>query len=263
MKNRIDACFEELKAQGRKALITFVTAGDPDMETTEKVVLEMFDKGSDIVEIGVPFSDPIAEGSTIQKASLRSLSGGTNLDKIFDLVKKLRTQTDKPMLLMMYLNTVYRYGTEKFFSLCKENQLDGVIIPDMPFEERDEVQEYADKYGIYSIYLAAPTSHERIKMIASESKGFLYIVSSLGVTGTRKEINTDFDYLLEPLKDGEYCPACIGFGISNGEQAKKMASYCDGAIIGSAIVNIVEQHGKDAAKPVGEFISSVRAALDS
>lgn len=262
MKNRIDTCFEELKAQGKKALITFVTAGDPDLETTEKLVLEMLEKGADIVEIGVPFSDPIAEGGTIQRASLRSLKNGTNLDEIFGLVKRLRAQTQKPLLLMMYINTVFRYGTEKFFKRCKENQLDGVIIPDMPFEERDEVKAYADENGIYSIYLAAPTSHERIKMIAEESKGFLYIVSSLGVTGTRKEISTDFDYLLEPLKGGNYCPACIGFGISNGAQAKKMASYCNGVIIGSAIVNIVEELGRGSVAKVGEFITSVRTALD-
>ena len=263
MKNRIDACFEKLKAEGRKALITFVTAGDPDLTATEELVLEMFDKGSDIVEIGVPFSDPIAEGGTIQRASLRSLKNKTNLDEIFQLVVRLRDATDKPILLMMYMNTVFRYGTERFFDNCKATQIDGVIIPDMPFEERDEVKKYADESGVYSIYLAAPTSKERIKMIAEESKGFLYIVSSLGVTGTRKEISTDFNELLAPLKDGEYVPGCIGFGISNGEQARKMADYCDGCIIGSAIVNIVEKYGKDSVQPVGEFIESVRTALDA
>jgi tryptophan synthase alpha chain len=263
MSNRIDACFDKLKQENRKALITFLTAGDPDMETTEKCILEMFDNGSDIIEIGVPFSDPIAEGPTIQKASKRSLDGGTNLDMIFDLVRKVRMQTDKPLLLMMYLNTLYKFGSEKFFGLCKECDIDGVIVPDMPFEERDEIQAQADKYGIYNIFLVAPTSHERIKMIASEAKGFLYIVSSLGVTGTRKEINTDFNYLLEPLKDGSFCPACIGFGISDGAQAKAMASYCDGAIMGSAVVNIIAEHGKDSPKYVGEFIKSVRSGMDN
>ena len=263
MKNRIDACFEALKAEGRKALVTFVTAGDPDLATTEALVLEMFDKGSDIVEIGVPFSDPIAEGGTIQRASLRSLKNNTNLDQIFDLVSRLRDTTEKPILLMMYMNTVFRYGTEKFFNNCKRVQIDGVIIPDMPFEERDEVKEYAEKTDVRSIYLVAPTSRERVKMIAEESKGFLYIVSSLGVTGTRKEITTDFNELLAPLREGSYCPACIGFGISNGEQARKMADYCNGCIIGSAIVNIVEKYGKDSVQPVGEFISSVREALDA
>ncbi|MBQ8967510.1 tryptophan synthase subunit alpha [Ruminococcus sp.] len=262
MKNRIDACFEDLKARGRKALVTFVTAGDPDLATTEKLVTEMFDEGADLVEIGVPFSDPIAEGGTIQRASLRALKNKTNLDQIFSMVSRLRDVTDKPILLMMYMNTVFRYGTEKFFNNCQKVQIDGVIIPDMPFEERDEVKEYAEKTGVHSIYLVAPTSKERVKMIAEESKGFLYIVSSLGVTGTRKEINTDFNELLAPLKEGNYCPACIGFGISDGEQAKKMAAFSDGCIIGSAIVNIVEKYGADSVEPVGEFVKSVRDALD-
>ena len=264
MKNRIDLCFEQLKSKNKKALITFITAGDPNMETTEKAVIEMFNNGADIIELGVPFSDPIAEGVTIQKSSLRSLKNGTTLDNIFDLVKRLRTQTDKPLLLMMYVNTIYKYGTEKFFSLCKENQIDGVIVPDLPFEERDEIVPTADQFGIYVINLVAPTSNERVEMIAKESKGFLYVVSSLGVTGTRNEITTDFDELLKPIKEhSEYCPSCIGFGIATPEQAKKMSSYCDGAIIGSAIVKIFEQHGTDAPEKVGEFIKQLRNGMDS
>lgn len=262
MKNRIDACFEQLKAEGKKALITFVTAGDPDMETTEKCVLSMFENGADIVELGVPFSDPIAEGPTIQRASLRSLKAGTTLDTIFDLVRSLRKKTDKPLLLMMYINTIFKYGTEKFFSLCKEYEIDGVIVPDMPFEESDEVSEYADKYGVYSINLVAPTSHERVRMIGKASKGFLYVVSSLGVTGTRSEITTDFNELLAPLYEGDItCPACIGFGIATPEQAAKMSSYCDGAIVGSAIVNIIAENGKDSPARVGEFVRSLKDAM--
>lgn len=262
MKNRIDICFEELKAKNKKALITFVTAGDPDIRTTKNCVLEMFDNGASIVELGVPFSDPIAEGPTIQKSSLRSLTGGTNLDKIFSLVEELRKETDKPILLMMYVNTIFKYGTEKFFSLCKEKQIDGVIIPDLPFEERDEIKIFAEKYGIYNIFLVAPTSHERVKMIADESNGFLYVVSSLGVTGTRNEISTDFNSLLAPIKDGRHCPCCIGFGISNGEQARKMVSYCDGAIIGSAVVRIMEKYGTESPAYVGDFVKSVREEMD-
>lgn len=263
MKNRIDICFEQLKARGKKALVTFVTAGDPDLTLTEELVPEMFAHGSDIVEIGVPFSDPIAEGGTIQRASLRSLKNNTNLDQIFDMVSRIRDVTDKPILLMMYVNTLFRYGTERFFKKCRATQIDGVIIPDLPFEERDEVKEQADAEGIYTVYLAAPTSGERVRMIAEESKGFLYVVSSLGVTGTRKEISTDFDKLLAPLKECGHVPACIGFGISNGAQAKKMASYCDGCIIGSAIVNLVEQYDQDCIPYVSEFIQNVRTALDS
>ena len=262
MKNRIDVCFEELKKQNKKALITFVTAGDPDMETTEKCVLGMFENGADIVELGVPFSDPIAEGPTIQKASLRSLKAGTTLDKIFELVCSLRKKTDKPLLLMMYINTIFKYGTEKFFSLCQANSIDGVIVPDLPFEERDEIKDTADKYGIYCINLVAPTSHERVRTIAKESKGFLYVVSSLGVTGTRSNITTDFNTLLAPLKDEDItCPACIGFGISNPEQAAKMSSYRDGAIVGSAIVNIIAEYGQNSAEKVGEFVRSLKDAM--
>ena len=263
MSNRIDLCFEQLKAKNEKALITFVTAGDPDMATTEKTVLKMFEQGADIIELGVPFSDPIAEGPTIQRASLRSLSGGTTLDKIFDLVKSLREKTDKPLLLMMYINTIFKYGTERFFETCKAVQIDGVIVPDMPFEERDEIQETADKYGIYNINLVAPTSKERIKMIAEKSKGFVYVVSSLGVTGARKEITTDFDTLLTPFKEGDYCPYCIGFGISDAEQAKKISRYADGVIVGSAIVNIIATAGTDCAEPVGKFVNGLKTAMNT
>lgn len=263
MKNRIDKCFEELKAHNKKALITFVTAGDPDMETTEKTVLKMFESGADIIELGVPFSDPIAEGPTIQRASLRSLKGGTTLDKIFDLVKSLREKTDKPLLLMMYINTIFKYGTERFFENCKAVSIDGVIVPDMPFEERDEIQDTADKYGIYNINLVAPTSKERIKMIAEKSKGFVYVVSSLGVTGTRKEITTDFDTLLAPFKEGAYCPYCIGFGISTPEQAGRISKHSDGVIVGSAIVNIIADKGRDCPQAVGEFVNGLKNAMNA
>ena len=260
-KNRIDRCFEELKARGEKALIEFVTAGDPDLETTEKLVLEMFERGADLIELGVPFSDPIAEGKTIQKSSLRSLRGGTTLDKIFETVKNIRAKTDKPLLLMMYINTIFRYGTERFFAKCSKYGIDGVIVPDLPFEERDEIADTADKYGIYPINLVAPTSADRVTTIAAESKGFLYVVSSLGVTGTRSSITTDFDKLLAPLKKGEHVPYCIGFGISSPELAKKMADYADGVIVGSAIVNKIAEGGRDSVAPVGDFTAALKKPL--
>lgn len=259
--NRIDKCFAELKEKGAKALVTFITAGDPDMETTEKTVLEMFDKGADIIELGVPFSDPIAEGVTIQKSSLRSLNGGTTLDKIFASVDNIRKQTDKPLLLMMYLNTIFVYGTDRFFSLCAEKGIDGVIVPDMPYEEREEILPYAKKYGVHNINLVSPASHDRIKRIAADSEGFLYCVSSNGVTGVRSEFQTDFDEFFGIIKENAKCPCCVGFGISSPEQAKKMAGYCDGAIVGSAIVRIMEQNGKDSPEKVGEFTAALSAAL--
>lgn len=259
--NRIDLCFEKLAQEGRKALITFVTAGDPDMETTAAAVLEMFDKGADIIELGVPFSDPIAEGVTIQKSSLRSLRGGTTLDGIFGAVDVIREKTDKPLILMMYLNTIFVYGTDKFFSMCVRHGIDGVIIPDMPYEEREEILPFAEKYGIHNINLVSPASHDRIKRIAGDSKGFLYCVSSNGVTGVRSEFKTDFDSFFGLIKESAHCPCCVGFGISTSEQARKMASYCDGVIVGSAVVRIMEREGKNSPRAVGEFVHSLAEAL--
>lgn len=261
--NRIESTLSSLKAQGKKALITFVTAGDPDLETTEKLVLTMLDNGADIVEIGVPFSDPIAEGKTIQAASLRALSNGnTNLTTIFAMVKSLRTKTDKPLLLMMYVNTIFRFGTEKFFALCKENGIDGVIVPDLPYEERDEILPYAKANGIISISMVTPASHARIERITADCEGFLYCVSSNGVTGTRSSFDTDFDSFFGEIKKSCKIPAMVGFGISSPEQAKKMSSYCDGVIVGSAIVKIVAEHGKESADKVGEFTSSLKKAME-
>ena len=259
--NRIDAKFAEMKRRGEKVLIPFVTAGDPDFGTTEKLVLAMIDAGADLVEIGVPFSDPVAEGPTIQKASRRALDGGATLAGIFGLVGRLRQKTDAPLLLMLYLNSIFRFGKEKFFSLCAENGVDGVIVPDMPYEEKEEIQSVADRFGVIPIRLVAPTSHDRVRMIASGAKGFLYCVSSTGVTGTRSSFTTDFDSFFGTVRKYAEIPCAVGFGISNPEQAKTMASYCDGAIVGSAIVRLVEQYGKDAVPYVAEFVRSLKDAV--
>ena len=259
--NRIEKTLAELKSKGEKALITFVTAGDPDLETTEKLVLKMFESGSDIIEIGVPFSDPVAEGKVIQLASLRSLSQGTDLTGIFGMVEKLRKQTDKPLILMMYINTIFRFGTEKFFTLCKEKGIDGVIVPDLPYEERNEIRPYAKKNDIFAISMVAPTSHQRIADIASEAEGFLYCVSSTGVTGTRSKFTTDFDEFFGEIKKSCKVPAMVGFGISGPEQAKKMSGYCDGIIVGSAVVKIVAEYGKGSPDKVGEFVRSLKDAI--
>ena len=259
--NRIEKCFEELSARGEKALITFITAGDPDLGTTEKLVLEMFADGADIIELGVPFSDPIAEGVTIQEASLRSLKAGTNLDRIFDTVKNIREKTDKPLILMMYINTIFVYGTARFFEKCREYGIDGVIVPDLPYEERDEILADAERNGIFNINLAAPTSHDRVKEIASGSKGFLYCVSSTGVTGTRSSFTTDFDEFFGTIKKYAKCPCAVGFGISDAEQAKKMSGYCDGVIVGSAIVKIVAKYGTESPEKVGSFVKELKQAI--
>lgn len=260
--NRIDMKFEELKKENKKALITFITAGDPNLEMTENLVLTMDKAGADIIEIGVPFSDPIAEGPVIQMASKRSLDNGTKLVHIFDLVKRLRENTEKPILLMLYLNSIFGFGTEKFFSLCNESGIDGVIVPDMPFEEKDEIQSYADEYKVHSISLVAPTSGDRIQKIAKNSKGFLYCVSSTGVTGTRNEFSTDFDKFFTEIKKSASIPYAVGFGISSPKQVREMKKYCDGVIIGSAIVKLVEKHKEKAEKPVFDFVKSAKMALN-
>lgn len=261
-KNRIDIKLEQLKAENRKALVTFITAGDGGYQTTEDAILAMEKNGADIIEIGVPFSDPVAEGPVIQDASVRALQGGTTLVGIFEMVKRLREKTDMPLLFMMYLNTIYRFGTERFFKLCVECGIDGVIVPDMPFEEYDEIVPTSDKYGVYSISLVAPTSHKRVEKIAKNAKGFLYCVSSVGVTGTRSRFDTDFNEFFKPVKEFSRVPYFVGFGISNGEQARAMSEYCDGVIVGSAIVKIVGEGG-NVAENVGKFTSELRHAIDA
>lgn len=263
-KNRIDTVLADCKAAGKKALISFITAGDGGYACTEQAVLEMAKNGADLIELGVPFSDPIAEGPVIQCASERSLKGGTTLAGIFDLVRKLRKETDVPLLLMMYLNTIFRFGTERFFTLCEETGIDGVIVPDIPFEEKDEIQSNADAHHVHNISLVTPASEDRIQMIASAATGFLYCVSSNGVTGVRSEFHTDFAPFFEKIYKYAKVPCAVGFGISGPEAAKKMSQYCDGVIVGSAIVRLVEQYGSEAApEKIGAFVKSLRDALDA
>lgn len=244
-----------------KAFIAFITCGDPDLETTAKVVAEAVANGADLIELGIPFSDPTAEGPVIQNASLRALNGGVTTDKIFDLVRRLRKDIDVPMVFMTYANVIFSYGAERFISACKEIGIDGLILPDLPFEEKEEFLPYCRKYGVNLISLIAPTSQNRIAMIAGEAEGFIYLVSSLGVTGVRSEINTDLNSIVQVIRENTDVPCAIGFGISTPDQAKKMADLSDGAIVGSAIVKIVEQYGKDAPQYVGEYVKSMKDAL--
>ena len=247
-------------AQG-KAFIPFITCGDPDLETTAAVVRAAAANGADLIELGIPFSDPTAEGPVIQGANLRALSGGVTTDKVFDLVKDLRTDVTIPMVFMTYANVVFSYGAEKFISTCQQIGIDGLILPDLPFEEKDEFQPICDKYGVDLISLSAPTYHERISMIAKQAQGFIYVVSSLGVTGTRSEITTDLGAIVDVIRKNTDVPCAIGFGISNPEQAKKMAALSDGAIVGSAIIKILEKHGRDSADKVGEFVKAMKDAV--
>lgn len=246
-----------------KAFIPFITCGDPDLETTEKVVYAMEEAGADLIELGIPFSDPTAEGPVIQEANIRALNGKDKVttDKVFELVVKLRKKVKVPMVFMTYANVVFSYGSEKFIARCKEVGIDGLILPDIPFEEKEEFDPICKQYGLDLVSLIAPTSHERISMIAKEANGFVYCVSSLGVTGTRTEITTNVGEMVELVKKTKDIPCAIGFGISTPEQAAKMAGYADGVIVGSAIVKIIAKYGADAAEPVYDYVKSMKDAI--
>lgn len=241
-----------------KAFVAFITCGDPDLETTAAAVRAAVANGADLIELGIPFSDPTAEGPVIQGANIRALSGGVTTDKIFDLVRDLRTDITVPMVFMTYANVVFSYGTETFISTCKEIGIDGLILPDIPYEEKEEFLPICHKYDVELISLIAPTSENRISMIAKEAEGFLYIVSSLGVTGTRSEIKTDLKSIVDVVRQNTDIPCAIGFGISTPEQAGKMAAISDGAIVGSAIVQLIEKYGKESPKYVGEYVKVMK-----
>lgn len=244
-----------------KAFIPFITCGDPDLETTGAAIRAMAANGADLIELGIPFSDPTAEGVVIQGANLRALQGGVTTDKIFDFVRALRKDVKIPFVFMTYANVVFSYGADAFISACAELGIDGLILPDLPYEEKNEFLPTCRKYGVDLISMIAPTSADRIAMIAKEAEGFLYIVSSLGVTGTRSEIKTDLASIVEVVRQNTKTPCAIGFGISTPEQAHKMAAIADGAIVGSAIIKLLERYGKDAPDKIGAYVKSMKDAL--
>lgn len=246
---------------GGKAFIPFLTCGDPDLATTAACVRACAENGADLIELGIPFSDPTAEGPVIQGANMRALAGGVTTDKIFELVRELRRDVAVPMVFMTYANVVFSYGTERFAAACRDIGMDGLILPDLPFEEKEEFAPICHEYGMDLISLVAPTSADRITMIAKEAEGFLYVVSSLGVTGTRSEINTDLGSIIRVVRENTDAPCAIGFGISTPEQAKKMAALSDGAIVGSAIIKLLAQYGKDAPAQVGTYVKKMKDAL--
>lgn len=246
-----------------KAFVAFITCGDPDLETTAKAVRAMAEAGADLIELGIPFSDPTAEGPVIQSANVRALSAGTTTDKIFEMVKELRNDVKIPMVFMTYANVVFSYGTERFAERCAQVGMDGVILPDVPYEEKEEFAPIFEAHGLELVSLIAPTSADRIAMIAKEAKGFIYVVSSLGVTGVRSEITTDIGALTEQIRAVTDVPCAVGFGISTPEQAVKMAKVSDGAIVGSAIVRLMEKYGRDAVPHVAEYVKSMKDALGS
>ena len=246
-----------------KAFIPFVTCGDPDLNTTAAVVRAAAQSGADLIELGVPFSDPVAEGPVIQAASMRALAGGATTDKIFELVVDLRKDVTIPLVFMTYANVVFSYGAERFAKRCAEVGVDGVILPDVPFEEKEDFAPICDQYGVDFISLVAPTSENRLAMIAEEAKGFLYVVSSLGVTGVRSEIKTDILSIVEVVRKHSKVPFAIGFGVSRPDQAKQMARCSNGVIVGSAIMKIIAEHGKDSPPFVAAYVKEMKEAIVS
>ena len=245
-----------------KAFIGFLTAGDPTVDKTVDYILAMVDAGCDLVEIGIPFSDPMAEGVVIQDANVRALKHNTTTDDVFEIVRKVRQKTDVPLVFLTYINPVFFYGYEKFFKKCNELGVDGIIAPDLPYEEKGEIADIARKNDVDVISLIAPTSKERIQMIASDATGFIYVVSSLGVTGMRSEIKTDLNAILSDIRDVTDLPLAVGFGINTPEQASNIGKIADGVIVGSAIVKIIEEHGDNAEDALKEYVSSMKKACN-
>ena len=244
-----------------KAFIPFITCGDPDLETTAALVREMVRNGADLIELGIPFSDPTAEGPVIEAASQRALSGGVTTDKIFEMVRELRREVTVPMVFMTYANAVFSYGSERFISICREIGIDGLILPDVPFEEKEEFLDLCRKYGVDLISFVAPTSADRISRIAKDSDGFLYVISSLGVTGTRDTITTDLASIIRVVRENTDTPCAVGFGISTPAQAAQIAQIADGVIVGSAIVKLIKEFGRDSVGLVGAFVKSMKEAI--
>ena len=254
--SRIEKAFES-----GKAFIPFITAGDPSLDITEELIVKMAAAGADMIEIGIPFSDPVAEGVVIQRADERALKAGTTTDKIFHMIERVREKTDILLAFMTYMNPIYTYGSERFIENCSRRGIDAIIVPDLPFEEKDELKPLCRKYNISLISFIAPTSHERIKMIGKEAEGFVYCVSSMGVTGVREEITTDIGEMIALVKEVKNIPCAVGFGISTPGQARQMSKYGDGVIVGSAIVKIIEEYGIECVKPVYEYVKKMKEAI--
>lgn len=251
-ENRIAQAFT-----GRKAFIGYLTAGDPSLAKTEEYILEMIKGGANLIEIGIPFSDPVAEGPVIQAASVRALAHGCTTDEVFAMTKDLRTKTEVPLVYMTYLNVLFKYGYERFCSGCREAGVDGLIIPDLPYEEKGELVPIAQKYGLQVIAMIAPTSRERIRMIAAEAEGFIYLVSSMGVTGMRQEIRTDLQDIVAEIRSVTETPVAVGFGIHTREQVEQFDAIADGAIVGSGVVQLVAEHGENAGEAIRSYVAEL------
>lgn len=261
--NRIKAKFEELKKRGEKALITFITAGDPDLSTTVDLVLAMEEAGADIIELGIPYSDPLADGPIIQISSQRALKAGANIKSIMGLVQDIRKKSDIPLIFLVYYNSVFRYGMEKFLRESREAGIDGIIIPDLPIEERQDVLTFAEGFEIYLIPLVAPTSKERIEKIVAGGRGFVYCVSTPGVTGIRQNINTDIQEYMKSVSKYTDLPKALGFGISSGDMIREYKKYCDAMIVGSAIVKQIDQCSQisEAVESISVLVKELKEVL--
>ena len=260
--SRIASAFTAADGSRKKAFIPFITCGDPTLDVTEEAVVAMVEAGADLIELGIPFSDPTAEGPVIQEANIRALAGGVTTDDAFALVARLRKRgVEVPMVFMTYSNVLFSYGLERFAAAAAAAGIDGVILPDVPHEEKPEFAEPLAAEGLELVSLIAPTSHERVRAIASDAAGFVYCVSSLGVTGVRQTITTDIAGMVQLVREATNVPCAVGFGISTPEQAANMAAKSDGAIVGSAIVKILAQHGKDAVPYVADYVRSMAQAV--
>ena len=256
LTNKISKVFKD-----NKAFVAFLTAGDPSMDKTEEFILALERAGADLVEIGIPFSDPIAEGPVIQEANERALSAGATTDKLFAMVKRIRQKTEMPLVFLTYINPIFVYGIERFFKACQESGINGVIVPDLPYEEKGEILGIATSYEVDVITLIAPTSKDRIQMLAKEATGFIYLVSSLGVTGVRSEIKTDLKTIITDIRQVSETPIAVGFGISTPEQAKAISGTADGVIVGSAIVKIIAEYGENAGEILFDYVKSMKQSL--
>jgi len=254
--NRIKDAFEN-----KKAFIAYIMAGDPTLEASAEYILTAQEAGADMIEIGIPFSDPVAEGEVIQAASIRAIESGARLDGVFDMAASIKDKMRIPMVFMTYLNPVFVYGYDRFFAKCAEIGICGVIIPDLPFEEQDEAKILAAKHGIEVVTLVAPTSKNRIARIAENAEGFIYLVSSMGVTGVRSEITVDLSEIISEIRKHSNIPVAVGFGISTPEQAMHYSDIADGVIVGSAIVRIIGENGAEAQRALYEYISEMKQSM--
>ncbi|MBI5468440.1 MAG: tryptophan synthase subunit alpha [Deltaproteobacteria bacterium] len=264
-RTRVETAFERLKEKGEKALITFITAGDPDLGTTKELIFTLEKSGADIIELGIPFSDPAADGPTIQLSSERAVKKGVHLSDVIGLVREVRETSEVPIVLFGYYNPIFSFGLKKFAKSARAAGADGVLIVDLPPEEADDLKTELDRVGMDLIFLLTPTSDEgRMRLVSGKASGFIYFVSVTGVTGARTELSARLPSFVKKVRRFTDVPVGVGFGISTPEQAKEVSAYSDGVIVGSAIINIIAKNAgsRDLLKKVGSFVSALKGAIN-